>query len=228
MDKRPDNKFQITKGSKSLRLREILMDSDGLLTIVKLNFLFLITIAPVIPFITVFTAGPSITALLYCSNHVVKTGNLQQIGKTYFDIFRSSFKRTVKIGFAVTVLNYLFIAGLAIYITMASENYIFIPFASASLIGIIILWSISIHLFPAFSENSEDKTIKERIADAASLAVINIKSTLIAVVVSLAVIGTVILMLPKTLPLVFFVMFSVPALAAGFAHTDPEFISDII
>ena len=228
MDKYPDNKFQITKGSKNLRLREILMDSDGLLTIVKLNFLFLITIVPIIPFVTVFTAGPAVTALLYCSNQLVKTGNLPQTGKTYFNIFKSSFKTTVKYGFVLTLLNYMFISGLAIYLTLASENYMYIPFASVSLIGIIILWSVTIHLFPSFTEDNEDKSAKERITDAATLAVINIKSTLIAVVLSFVIIGAVILMLPKTLPLIFIVVFSAPALAAGFAHTDPEFISDII
>ena len=204
------------------------MDSYGLLTIVKLNFLFLITIVPIIPFVTVFTAGPAITALLYCSNQLVKTGNLSQTGKTYFDIFKSSFKTTVKYGFVLTILNYMFISGLAIYLTLASENYMYIPFASVSLIGIIILWSVTIHLFPDLVQNNNNKTIKERITDAATLAIITIKSTLIAVITSLVMIGAVILMLPKTLPLIFIAVFSVPALAAGFAHTDPEFISDII
>ncbi|MBQ3009262.1 MAG: hypothetical protein IJD80_06730 [Oscillospiraceae bacterium] len=54
------------------------------------------------------------------------------------------------------------------------------------------------------------------------------KKTVIAVIVSIFTIAGIFLMLPKTLPLMLVIMFSVPGLAAGFAHSDAEFISDII
>ena len=226
MDNFTEKNVQITKGSASLRLREILMDSDGLLTIVKLNFFFIITALPFIPFIILFTGGPSITALLYCTNQLVRTGTVTDVGKTYFNIFKNNIKKTVVAGAVVTIFNILFLAGFMLYLSMAATNTMYIPFASVSLLGIIFIWAITIHLFHAFNEN--DKSTKELLTDAVSLTFSKMKATIIAVVLSIAVIFGIILALPKTLPLLLTVIFSVPALAAGFAHSDREFISDII
>lgn len=227
MDNSTQGKFQITKGSPSLRLREILMDSDGLLTLVKLNFFFLITTFPVIPFLAFFTGGASITALLYCTNQLVRTGSVLQVRKTYFTVFKNYFKSSFAAGFIVTLLNYIFIIGLVIYLTMASSDPVYIPLASISLLAIISVWAIILHFFPALTEE-ENKNFKELISISVSSVFIKLKKTLIAVVISLIIIFGIILMLPKTLPLLLVMIFSVPGLAAGFAHSDAEFISDII
>ncbi|MBR4035972.1 MAG: DUF624 domain-containing protein [Oscillospiraceae bacterium] len=181
---------------------------------------------PVIPFFILITGGPAITALLYCTNKLVRTGSISDVSKTYFNIFKTYFKKTLAVGAIVTVMNIIFISGLVLYLSMSTANIMYIPFSSASLIGIIFLWAITIHLFPAFTE--ADKSTKEMLADAISAAVLKVKETLIAVVISLLLIGGIILMLPKSLPLLLTVVFSVPAVAAGFAHSDCEFISDII
>ncbi len=229
MNNSSNNKFQITKGSATLRLREILMDSDGLVTLVKLNLLFLLTALPFLPFVALFTGGPAITALLYCTNRLVKTGSVSQVGKTYITVFKESFRKTVPAGILSFILNVIFIGGLILYLILASENMLYIPFASVSLLGVIFVWAVTIHLFPAFSENeNQDKSLKELISAAAATAIVRMKKTVIAVTVSMFIIAAVVLMLPNTLPLVFVMIFSVPALAAGFAHTDREFISDII
>ncbi|MBQ6850934.1 MAG: DUF624 domain-containing protein [Oscillospiraceae bacterium] len=229
MDNSANNKFQVTKGSSVLRLREILMDSDGLLTLVKLNFFFIITTIPVLPFIILFTGGGAITALLYCTNQLVRTGSVSQVRKTYFDVFKKYFKRTFFPGLAVILLTFVFTAGLIIYLTLASSNVMYIPFASVSLLVLIFIWSTAIHLFPAFTESrNETKSTKELLSVAISTVFEKMKKTVIAVIVSIFTIAGIFLMLPKTLPLMLVIMFSVPGLAAGFAHSDAEFISDII
>ena len=115
------------------------------------------------------------------------------------------------------------------YITMASSNIIYIPFASFSLLAIIIIHAVAIHLFPSFTEeDNNNKSTKELVAKAVTDALSRMKETMIAVVISIIVIAGIILMLPKTLPLLVVMIFSVPALAAGFAHSDAEFISDMI
>ena len=149
--------------------------------------------------------------------------------KTYFNIFKANFKKTFFAGVAVTLLNILFIGGLVFYLILASANFMYLPFASVSLLAVIAVWSVTIHLFPAFTEHkNESNSLKKMVMSAIAAAMERMKQTMTAVAVSLFVIAGVILMLPNTLPLVLTVIFSVPALAAGFAHTDSEFISDII
>lgn len=229
MDNSSQGKFQITKGKPSLRLQEIIMDSDGLLTLVKLNLLFIITTIPFLPVVMLFTGGASITALLYCTNQLVRTGTVSEVKNTYFNVFKTYFRKTFTAGLVVVLLNILFVGGLMFYITMASSNIIYIPFASVSLLAIIIIQAIAIHLFPAFAEEeNKHKSAKELVSKAATDALSKMKETMIAVVISVLVIAGIISMLPKTLPLLVVMIFSVPALAAGFAHSDAEFISDII
>ena len=229
MDNTPHNKFQITKGSPGLRLKEILMDSDGLLTLVKLNVLFLFTTLPFIPFFLLITGGGSFTALLYCTNQLVRTGSVLQVRKTYFNIFKKYFKRTFIAGMILSLTSVVLIAGLIIYLTMAGSNIIYIPMASVSLLALIFIWSVAVHLFPAFTEEeNSNKTATELFKESVSLIFTKIKETLVAVIISVIIIFGIILMLPKTLPLLLVMIFSVPALAAGFAHSDAEFISDII
>ena len=129
MDNSSQGKFQITKGKPTLRLQEIIMDSDGLLTLVKLNLLFIITTIPFLPVVMLFTGGASITALLYCTNQLVRTGTVSEVKNTYFNVFKTYFRKTFTAGLVVVLLNILFIGGLMFYITMASSNIIYIPFA---------------------------------------------------------------------------------------------------
>ena len=162
MDNSSQGKIQITKGKPSLRLQEIIMDSDGLLTLVKLNLLFIITTIPFLPVVMLFTGGASITALLYCTNQLVRTGAVSEVKNTYFHIFKTYFKKTFTAGLVIVLLNILFICGLMFYITMASSNIIYIPFASFSLLAIIIIHAVAIHLFPSFTEeDNNNKSTKE-------------------------------------------------------------------
>ena len=101
--------------------------------------------------------------------------------------------------------------------------------ASVSLLAIVCIWSVTIHLFPAITEKENvNKSLKQLVSISISSVFVKLKETLIAVIISLVIIFGIILMLPKTLPLLLVMIFSVPALAAGFAHSDAEFISDII
>ncbi len=205
------------------RLGDILQDSDGLLTLLKLNLLFFFTVLPVVPFISVFTFGGGMTALILCISKLVKTGSLDDVSKTYLSLFKKYFKSSSLYGAVVYIMTVILSAGLYIYLKMSGENIIFIPFASISLVGLICIWSVSIHLFVAI-ENHNPADKKSLLKYSVARAMISFKKTLSAVLIGFTVFIVMILFLPATIPLILTCAFSVPALAAGFANTEPEFI----
>ncbi|MBQ7903866.1 MAG: DUF624 domain-containing protein [Oscillospiraceae bacterium] len=211
------------KGAVVLRLGDILQDSDGILSLVKLNLLFIITCLPFIPFLPVLTAGPSIKALLHCTNRLVKTGYLPDVKNTYMEAYKAEKKESVRAGAAVVIVSLVFTLGLYFYLVMAGNNIIYAPFASVSLLVIVFAWSITAHFFPALTDNDQ-LSYREKVNNAMVSAYETLPKTLIAVVISLIFIAGQILFLPASLPLVFTLGFSVPALCCAFAHTEPEFI----
>ncbi len=205
------------------RLGEILQDSDGLFNLLKLNILFFFTALPIIPFVSVFTFGGRMTAISVCIRKMVKTGNISDVSKIYFSLFKKHFKTSALFGAAVYIMTSLFSGGFYIYITMASSNILFIPFASFSLIALISVWCISVHLFVTLENyNLPDK--KALVKYSISQVMLNFKKTITSVLIGFVIFTGIVLFLPATIPLIMTCAFSVPALAAGFAHTEPEFI----
>lgn len=217
-----NKKHRALKGAITLRLGDILQDSDGILTLVKLNLLFVFTCLPFIPFLPVFTAGPATKALLYCTNRLVKTGYLPDVKNTYMTAMKANKANSVRAGAAMVVFTCIFTAGLYFYLIMSGGNSVYIPFASVSLLLIIFIWSISVHLFPALTDNN--LSFKENVNNAIGLIITNLTKTLVAVIISMVMIAGQILFLPASLPLLLTLGFSVPALCCAFAHTEPEFV----
>ena len=221
---KPVNERIYPKHPVTMRLRDILSDSDGLLTLVKLNFLFIVTCAFIITPASIFTIGPSMAAMGQCFRILVKNGSVTGVSKTYFSAFRTNMKKSAALGAILYVMTAVFLFGFYFYITMAAENILYVPFASLSLITVIALWCVATHLFPAAAE-SENSTLslKELIIFSANQAVLSMKNTLIAVILGLIIIAAMVLLLPTTFPIILTFAFSVAGLAGGFAHTEPEF-----
>lgn len=215
-----DKKTSAFNGPVVKRLGEILHDSDGLVTLVKLNILFIFTAFPFLPFITVLTAGGALTALLQCSCELVRTGYLSDCRARYMKIFKNSFKNTIKTGSVIVVLNAVLIFDVFYYLIKSGDNLLLVPVASASLLGIIILGCISCHLFSR--ENTDNIPLKEQLKQAVTDAFRKPGKTLAAVILSGIFLTFLVLFLPGSLPVLLTIGFSVPALAYAFAHTEPE------
>ena len=210
----------VLNGPVVKRLGEILHDSDGLLSLIKLNFLFILTLMPVIPFVSLFTCGSSVTAILDCTNHLVKTGYVPELKKRYLSVFRSNIKKQAFPGFILLSLTGILSFDVYYYLINSTSNVLYIPVSSISLLGLITLWSLAIHFFT--NGDKYDETILQKVKRAAITALSEMRNTLIAILFSIIFLLSIILLLPSSLPVLITIGFSVPALASAFAHTKPE------
>lgn len=215
------------KGGVFTRLGEVI--SDGLLTMVKWNFLFLITCIPVI------TIGPALAALSFCTNALVVDDRPQEnSSKLYFQAFRAGFFKALPLGILTAVVTLIFGMGFFLYLYMIPENVMYIPLASLSLLVLLLFWGIMIHVYPSLFDyeatdwdskeiHITEKPLRELFASAAYRALERMKKTGFALIFGIVFIGGQFLIFPTTLPLTVAIGFVFPALAGAFAHTDPEF-----
>ncbi len=214
------------KYSFRMRLREVF--TDGLLTNLKWNLLFVLTSLPV------FTIGASMAALSHCTNLLVKDDRVQYCAaKIYFAAFKQSLKKTILLGLVILVLNIILGFGLHFYIQMMGQNIMFVPMASLSLLVIIAVWSVIIHLMPSLFEDTDfdeftvkvtDTGVKELMAQAGRTALITMKKTLIALVISAFILVLQLLYMPLTTPIVLTLGIAIPAQICAFSHTEPEIL----
>lgn len=225
--KKTSEKPHYPKGGALTRLGEVI--SDGLLTLVKWNFLFLITCIPVI------TIGPSLAALGFCTTALVKDDRPQESSaKLYFQAFRASFLRALPLGIFTLFITFIFGLGFLLYFHMIPENAMYIPLASFSLLVLLLFWGIMIHVFPLLFDFDatdwdskqiflKEKPLRKLFSEAAYRALERMKKTTFALIFSIIFISGQLLIFPTTLPLTVTIGFAFPALSGAFAHTDPEF-----
>lgn len=226
-----NNNFEIDiemakKHAFRVRLREVF--TDGLLTLAKWNFLFVLCCLPIV------TIAPAIAALLNCTNLQVTDDRPQfKASKWFFASFKAACKKMFLPGILFTVVNFMLVFGLGFYLKMTDVSVLYIPMASFSLLALIIVWTIAIHAFPIVFEGTDfdsgivtasDKTVVEIIKEGVTLAFVKAKGTAVAVVLGLVVVAAQILFMPASIPVVLVLGFAVPAQAAALAHTEPEII----
>ena len=200
--------------------------SDGLFTLVKWNVLFLFTCVPII------TIGPALTALLFCTNALVKDDLPQERASAlYLNTFRACFLRALPSGLLTLAVCLVFGTGFFLYSRMISAQPVYIPFASLSLIVLFFFWGVMIHLFPRFVKETDwdkktvtvtDESMRMLFSQAASYALWRIRKTIPALLLAAFFLLGQLLLFPVTVPLTVTIGFSMPALAVSFAHTDPE------
>lgn len=220
-------KLKRNNEKKPTRLGEVL--SDGLLTLVKWNLLFLITCIPII------TIGPAMAALGFCTNALVTDDRPQKnAAKLYFNAFKASFFKALPLGIYFLFITLLFGAGFFVYSYLSPENAVYVSMSSLSLVILTLFWGVMAHLFPLLFdfektdlENTKvvmsSKTLRELITEAAYTALARMKWTAIALVFSVLFLGVLILFLPNTLPLLLTIGFSFVAAAMAFAHTEADY-----
>lgn len=204
------------------------MISDGLPTLVKWNFLFVLTSLPLL------TLGPSLGALHFCTNTLVKNDLPEEkAAKLYFSAFRACFRRAFPLGIFVLFINLVFGGGLLFYLSMTAENPIYIPLTSLSALVLFFFWSVMTHLLPMLFSIEEtdwdtkqvfrsERSFRDLWRDAVCMTLGNMKGTLTAMLFSILFFGGELLLFPTTLPLIFAIGFSFPAAAGALSHTEPD------
>lgn len=230
-DKFDNNNFEIDieqakKYSFRVRMREVF--TDGLFTLLKWNFLFVICCLPIV------TIAPAAAALLNCTNLQVTDDRPQfKASKWFFASFKAACRKMFVQGLVFTAANIMLVTGFVFYLKMAGTNVMYIPMASVSLLALVIIWAVGIHAFPmlfAYTDFEKgtvavtDKAMGDIIKEAAALALTKTKGTVVALVLGFAVIAVQLLFFPASIPVVLTLGFAIPAQAAALAHTEPEII----
>lgn len=208
------------------RLGEVI--SDGLITLVKWNLLFLLTALPIV------TIGPAMAALSFCTNALAKDDRAQNnAGRLYLSAFRAVFLRALPLGFLILFL-WLFLGGtFLLYLSRIPVSSLYIPLTSASVLLFVLVSGSLLHLLPLlFDGDNTDwnqskisiskKSFPELIREAVRQSLLHGKGTLIAVVFSFLFLGGQLMMFPALLPLTVAIGFSFPAMACALAHTEPD------
>jgi len=226
-----NNNFEIdTEQAKKyafrVRLREVF--TDGLFTLVKWNFLFVICCLPIV------TIAPAVAALLNCTNLQV-TDDRPQFGasKWFFASFKAACRKIFVPGILFTLVNFVLVFGFAFYLKMTSVSIIYIPTASFSLLALVVIWAVAVHAFPMVfvktdfengTISANDKPLGEIVKEAAALALTKTKGTVIALLFGFAATAMQFLFFPASTPVILTLGFALPAQAAALAHTEPEII----
>ena len=207
-----------------VRLREVF--TDGLLTLAKWNFLFVLCCLPVV------TIAPAVAALLNCTNLQVTDDRPQfKATKWYWLSFKAACRKLFVPGLIFTAANFVFVFGFAFYLKMTSQSIMYVPMASLSLIVLVLLWAVAIHAFPMMYETVDfdnatvtmtEKSVAEIFKKAIPLVFEKAKGTVMAVAIGFVVIAMQMLFLPASIPVVLVIGFAIPAQAAALAHTKPE------
>lgn len=212
---------------KPTRLGEIL--SDGLLTLVIWNALFILTCIPII------TIGPAMAAMGFCVNALVTDDRpLKNAAKLYFNAFKTSFFKALPLGIYFLFITILFGAGFFVYSYLSPENAAYVSMSSISLVVLTLFWGVIAHMYPLMFdfektdwENTNpvmaQKKIRELITEAVYTALARMIPTAIALVFSVLFLGVLILFLPNTLPLLVTIGFSFVAVAMALAHTESPY-----
>ena len=209
------------------RLGEIITDS--LPTLAIWNLLFLLTCIPL------FTIGPAMAAMAFCTNALIIDDRPQKGSvRLFFHAFRASFFKSLPIGLFFLLVSTIFGGGFFVYTYLSSENMVYIAMSSVSLLVLTFSWGLLTHLFPLlfdFEKTDWDskcpvitkKGIRVLIREASRHGMIRMIQTLLALIFSVLFLGSLVLFLPATVPLLITVGFSFAAIALAAAHTKSPY-----
>lgn len=194
------------------RFFEVLGESSW--SLVKLNFLFLISCLPL------FTLGPALAALSACIRELIE-GDLREERPfhSYKAYLWACFPAALPWGLFTLAAGTVLITAVLFYGKRTGGNWLYVPLTALSLLALILLWGFLLHLFPLLSEQKGENL--PRLAALAALE--HMGKTLGALLISAVLLCAQILFLPVSLPLLLSLGLALPALICGLAHTEgPE------
>lgn len=170
---------------------------------VGLNFIFLLTCLPI------FTIGPALSAMGYVMEQMVKDTPVKLLG-AYWSVFRSRFFPKVVWGILFASLNTLLLTAIWYYWTSGG---LLIALAGLALAGLILLWGLGLHLFPALTWS---ETPMNTLRNAWISFLTTLPKSVLAVVLALGLLWVQLLLFPATVPLTLTVGAVLPALTLAF------------
>lgn len=152
---------------------------------VGLNFVFLLTCLPI------FTLGPALSAMGYVMEQLAKDAPVKLL-RAYCSTFRSRFLSKMAWGLLFLSLNILLATAVWYYLDLGG---IFTALSGLGFAGLILLWGMGLHLFPAL-------TWPEASLRCAWLDFLStLPKSVLAVVLALGLLGAQVLLFPAVVPL---------------------------
>ena len=170
---------------------------------VGLNFVFLLTCLPI------FTLGPALSAMGYVMEQLAKDAPVKLL-RAYCSTFRSRFLSKMAWGLLFLSLNILLATAVWYYLDLGG---IFTALSGLGFAGLILLWGMGLHLFPALTW-PEPPVAALRRAWLDFLA--TLPGSVLAVLLATGILAVQILLFPAVLPLTLTVGAVLPALALAF------------
>lgn len=170
---------------------------------VGLNFIFLLTCLPI------FTIGPALSAMGYVMEQLVKDAPVRLL-KAYWSSLKSRFLSKVLWGLLFWSLSTLLFTAVWYYFALGGA---LMALAGLGMAGLILLWSVGLHLFPALTW-PEPPVAALRRAWLDFLA--TLPGSVLAVLLATGILAVQILLFPAVLPLTLTVGAVLPALALAF------------
>lgn len=166
---------------------------------VGLNFLFLLTCLPIV------TLGPALSAMGQVALQMVNDEPTRPV-RAYFSFFKRRFLTKMGWGILFFALNALLFTALWFYFALGG---LFVSLAGTAFAGLILLWGVGLHLFPALDLG---QTLRGAWLDFLT----NLPKSVLAVVLAMAVISAQLLLFPAVVPLTLTAGTVLPALILAF------------
>ena len=151
---------------------------------VGLNFIFLFTCLPL------FTLGPALSAMGYVMEQLAKDAPVKLL-RAYWSAFRSRFLSKVIWGLLFWSLSTLLFTAVWYYLTLGG---LFAAPAGLALAGVILLWGVGLHLFPALTW--PDATVRGAWLEFLA----TLPKSVLAVVLALGMLALQVLLFPAAVP----------------------------
>ncbi len=152
---------------------------------VGLNFVFLLTCLPI------FTLGPALSAMGYVMEQLAKDAPVKLL-RAYCSTFRSRFLSKMAWGLLFLSLNILLATAVWYYLDLGG---IFTALSGLGFAGLILLWGVGLHLFPALTWS--EASLRCAWLDFLS----TLPKSVLAVVLALGLLGAQVLLFPAVVPL---------------------------
>lgn len=185
----------------------------GFWELVCLNFLFLVSCAPL------FTIGPALSALAGTLASLTRDVAVSPI-RDYFSTFRRHFARNFVLGLLLLCLFGILFLGTYTYWKLADNAPALYGLVALSISAILLLGCVAIHLWPLASASASP--VSALLQQAIRHATASLPHTLAMLLLSALLLVLQLALFPLVLPVTLFFGLSLPGLLCTLAYTRQE------
>lgn len=176
--------------------------------ILKLNVLFIIYSIPIV------TIGPAYGAMTSVTMSIVQKKHIF-IFSDFHEAFKANWKQSLTCGFIIVALFVLLNISIPFYFKLAQGSSIFYIVSFLLIFLTVLLGLASIYIYPLVTTVSI--SIKDIFKNAILLSIVCFRNTLLGASIYWIILGLTIIFLPLSLPLIFFLAFSLSSFISSFA-----------